>query len=510
MVKELCTICIAVPLLDVPTIPLTGARPETAPIGGAAYAAGVITSRLGRRLRSAVRRPARKLLTPGPQTVDLLRPIGPVVPPDAHVQQVLDLCIRIGEVLLSSGEGSGETTQTMLRVADAFGLSAIDVDITYTAVTICCHRGMAATPITSMRLVTRRGLDVTLLAKVYRLVEHIERGRALRPSAAALDALVRAPHPYPRWVATVGSAGLAGALALLLGAPLVAVAAAAGITAFIDVTGRFLTRRRLPAFFRQVVGAFLATGATAALFGIGVLPDGTQPELVVAAGITVLLSGFAVVGAVQDAIGGYNVTAAGRAVEIAVVSAGLLTGVVLGLKVAQRAGVSLDVAAELHPSGARIVVVLGAAALASGFYALGGYAPLLSVLFAALAGAAGRGTFVLLTGLDAGPVAASGGAAVVVGAAAGLLRRAGRAPWGAVPPLIVAFAGITPLLPGLTAYRGFYELSVEGLTDGLVTITLALAIGLALAAGVTLGQFLTRPEATPLAPTDRAQRGERH
>jgi uncharacterized membrane protein YjjP (DUF1212 family) len=60
----------------------------------------------------------------------------------------------------------------------------------------------------------------------------------------------------------------------------------------------------LPAFFRQVMGGFLATGATAALFKIGVLPEGTQPELVVAAGITVLLSGFAVVGTVQDAVSG--------------------------------------------------------------------------------------------------------------------------------------------------------------------------------------------------------------
>jgi len=162
-------------------------------------------------LRSAVRRPARKLLTPGPPTVELLHPVGPQVPDDRHVQQVLDLCIRIGEVLLSSGEGSGETTETMLRVADAFGLAAVDVDITFTAITICCHRGMAATPITSMRLVTHRGLDLTLLAKVYRLVERIERGRGLRPSAAALDEAVTAAHPYPRWVATTGAARDAGA-----------------------------------------------------------------------------------------------------------------------------------------------------------------------------------------------------------------------------------------------------------------------------------------------------------
>jgi uncharacterized membrane protein YjjB (DUF3815 family) len=82
-------------------------------------------------------------------------------------------------------------------------------------------------------------------------------------------------------------------------------------------------------------------------------------------------------------------------------------------------------------------------------------------------------------------------------------------PWGKVPPLVLTLAGISPPLPGLTAYRGFYELSVEGLTDGLVTVTLALAIGLALAAGVTLGQFLTRPQATPLSPSDPMRRDDR-
>ena len=67
-----------------------------------------------------------------------------------------------------------------------------------------------------------------------------------------------------------------------------------------------------------------------------------------------------------------------------------------------------------------------------------------------------------------------------------------------MPPLVVTLAGITPLLPGFAAYRGFYQLAVEGAADGLVTITLALAIGLALAAGVALGDFLTRPR--PAAP----------
>jgi uncharacterized membrane protein YjjB (DUF3815 family) len=62
-----------------------------------------------------------------------------------------------------------------------------------------------------------------------------------------------------------------------------------------------------------------------------------------------------------------------------------------------------------------------------------------------------------------------------------------------VQSLVVTLSGITPLLPGLAAYRGFYQLAVQGVTDGLVTVTLALGTGLALAAGVALGDFVTRP-----------------
>jgi uncharacterized membrane protein YjjP (DUF1212 family) len=180
----------------------------------------MIAVRFVDRMRSAVRRPARKLLTPGPTTAPLMQPVGPQVPDDQHVQQVLDLCMRMGEVLLASGEGSGETTDTMLRVANAFGLATVDVDITFTAVTICCHRGMAATPITSLRVVKYRALDLTLLATVYRLVEDVERGRLdLLAAASALDRAVKAVHPYPRWVATAGLAGLAGALRCCWGRP---------------------------------------------------------------------------------------------------------------------------------------------------------------------------------------------------------------------------------------------------------------------------------------------------
>jgi uncharacterized membrane protein YjjP (DUF1212 family) len=453
--------------------------------------------RFTRRVRSKLRREAQGLLHAGPPTVQLMRPLGPRVPDDARVQQVLDLCMRVGEVLLSSGESVDETTRTMLRLAAAAGLSAVDVDITFSSITMCCHRGMSAAPVTSMRLVRYRALDLTRLEEVAKIVERVERADLdVESASAALSDAVSAPHPYPRWVATAGWAGLAASVALLLGAAPITAMAAFIVTGLIDRLGRLLNRWGLPSFFRQVVGGLVGTGATLALFAAGVIPPGTRPSLVVAASITVLLSGLSVVGTVQDAISSYYVTSAGRVAEIALLSAGLLTGVVLALKIGFTFGVALEVAGELPRSAGRFSLSVLAAALAAASFSLAGYARWRPLLAAGLAGGAGWGTYGALTQiLEVGPVAATGVAAVVVGIATGLLRRG-----GGISPLVVTLAGITPLLPGFTAYRGFYQLAVEGLADGLVTVTVALGIGLALAAGVAFGDFVARPRRPP-APT---------
>lgn len=459
-------------------------------------------SPLLRRVRNALRREANDLLHGGPPTADLIRPVGPDVPSDAHVQQVLDLCMRVGEVLLSCGEPAEETSATMTRMARACGLPTVDVDITFTSITMCCHRGMVAPPVTTMRLVRYRTTDLSRLAGVTRIVRRVERDRmGLYAASAALAEVVAAPHPYPRWVATIGWSGLAGAVALLLGGQLITAAAAFVITGLIDRMGRRLGRWGAAPFFLQMTGGMMATVFTAAAFGFGVLPPGTQPSLVIAASITVLLSGLTVMGTVRDAISGYYVTAAGRAAEIALLSAGLLTGVVLGLKLSLWFGISLNPAEAVAADLGQFGISTFAAATVSGMYAISSYAPLRALLSAGLAGGIGWAVFGALTlfaGL--GPVVASGIAATIVGVATGLARRSTN-----MHPYVITLAGITPLLPGLTTYRGFYQLAVEGVSDGLVTITLALAIGLALAAGVTLGDFAVRSRTPDPVHDDPAQ-----
>jgi uncharacterized membrane protein YjjB (DUF3815 family) len=267
-------------------------------------------------------------------------------------------------------------------------------------------------------------------------------------------------------------------------------------TGVIDRIGRVLNRYQLPMFFQQMTGALLATGITATLLYFSLLPAGVQPSLVVAAALTVLLSGLSVVGAVRDAIDGFFLTAAGRSGEITMFSAGLLGGVVLVLKAALVFGVELSVVGPLPSSNLSLAVRAFAAGMTSGLFALASYSPVRYLPSAAGTGAAAWVIYTLLTQAQFGPVVATGIAAIGLGIVSGLLHRL-----TGVPRLVITLGAITPLLPGLTAYQGFYQLAVSGVTDGLVTVMLALAIGLALAGGVALGEWMTSTLKPPVPVT---------
>jgi uncharacterized membrane protein YjjB (DUF3815 family) len=186
-------------------------------------------------------------------------------------------------------------------------------------------------------------------------------------------------------------------------------------------------------------------------------------------------------------------------VEVALLSAGLLAGVILGLRLADWFGISLEVAVPVAADLTRFGVSASAAAAAAAMSALAGYAPLRSLVAAALAGGIGWSAYGALTVFGhLGPVVATGLAAVLVGLLTEVVGRR-----TALHRQVVVLSGIIPLLPGLTAYRAFFLLAsaqTQDVVAGLVDLTLALAICLALAAGVTLGQFILQPRPAPEVP----------
>ncbi|MGW9266893.1 threonine/serine exporter family protein, partial [Gordonia terrae] len=126
---------------------------------------------------------------------------------------------------------------------------------------------------------------------------------------------------------------------------------------------------------------------------------------------------------------------------------------------------------------------------------LASYAETRALGVAFLGGFIGTAVAAASTFTDIGDVIANGLAAAFVGLIGGLLARR-----ALTPPLVVAVAGITPLLPGLAVYRGLYGILGDQTLDGFTWIANALAIGCALAAGVTLGEFVARSLRRPQLP----------
>lgn len=430
--------------------------------------------------------------------------MGPALPEDATVHFVIELALRIGEVQMATGAGASDVTATILAVTDALGLPQCEVDVIYTSITVTCHRGTAAPPVTALRVVRSRSLDYSRLSAVEALITKITRGRISAEEAyAELAGISTAPHPYPRWVATLALGGMAASVTVLIGGDAMTALLAFFVSSLIDRVGRLLNRYALPMFFQQVVGGLIAALVTMAAVSSDVAAF-KSPSLVAAAAITVLLSGLGTVSAMQDAITGYNVTAAGRTMEVALMSAGLITGVVVALQIAVSVGFPRTPLPVLPPPTAidlPLIVLAGAGT--AGCFALASYSWIRPLLVAAFAGALGAGTYGALVFAGAHAIVGSAVAATVVGFAGGVISRRLR-----VTPLVVAVSGITPLLPGLSTYRGLYELRVQPVGQ-ITTLMSAIAIGLALAAGVVLGEFFAQPVRSQLGRLERRFAGPR-
>jgi uncharacterized membrane protein YjjP (DUF1212 family) len=404
---------------------------------------------------------------------------------DLTAHAALGLALRIGESMLAIGASAADVTATVLRVAAAYGLTSCQVDVTFTSLVVSYDRENAV-PLTAIRTVRTRGMDYTRLQGITNLAHAVGAGGLdIEEAHRRLDRVVSAPATYRRTVHALGWAGVAGSLGILLGGGWLVALIAALTTASIEQSMRVLDRRGLPLFFQQVAGAALATGVAVLLVAADV---DVRSSLVVAAGIVVLLAGLSLVGAAEDAISGFPVTAAARAFEVVTLTAGIVVGIAGVLDLAQRARLSLDVV-PASPSSAPFAVGLAASAGIAGFWALASHARPRAIGLAAMAGALAWTTFWAASGLGSGPAVASGIAAVAIGFCGELLTERLR-----IPPMLVAVCGIVPLLPGLAIYQGLFAIVVDAdIQGGLAALVGASAVGLALAAGVTLGEYLGRP-----------------
>lgn len=429
---------------------------------------------------------------------------GPAVP------RVLDLTLRIGELLLAGGEGAEDVEAAMFAVCRSYGLDRCEPTVTFTLLSISHQPSLVDDPVTASRTVRRRGTDYTRLAAVFQLVDDIsdtDIDVSLEEAYRRLAAIRRNRHPYPGWALTAAGGLLAGSASVLVGGGALVFLVAAFGAMLGDRLAWLCAGRGLPEFY-QFVGAAMPPAAMGVTLSL-VHSQEVNASAVITGGLFALIPGRALVAGVQDGLTGYYITAAARLLEVCYLVVGIVCGVLLVLSL----GVMLD-ATSLQPettfvaTDSRPVIQILASMALSLAFAIMLQQERHTVLIVTLNGGIAWIMFGALaqTPLGLSPVAATAVAAGLVGLFGQLFSR-----YRFVSSLPYITAAIGPLLPGSATYFGLLALAQNDMNTGISSLTKAAATALAIAIGVNLGSEVSRlilkiPGATTAANRRAAKR----
>lgn len=446
--------------------------------------------------------------------------VGPPPPDTAdEAREVIDLAARLGEVALASGSSAADCAAMVLRVVLTFGVRA-HVDVTYNALTISYTHPDEINPITRMRIVTALGMDYDMLAWVERRVDALCEGTLTVAEARTLLHNQRRVRPlYRGWVMLVAAAVQGVTIALLIGGGLGEALAAAVGALLVESATRQMVRAGHSVFLRHVMAGALPTAIGLALMWARVHGPvflwELSPSLVVASSMVTMLAGTGIVGAAQDALDGYYITAGARGLDFVARTGGLVLGVAGTLWLGVAAGVPAYLAAEWHPAPSPLVQLASVPFMCITFAMMTWLGPR-AALVCGLIGAGGWLAYLGALAIAGNYAVAAGVMAVAVALLAQLVgRRLG------VPVIAGVTAGIVPLVPGLMLYRALYGYvtgnpMVTASDHPTALLTMAMTTGLALALGASLGVKLGRRFARPERLVERLAnawawtRGSRH
>lgn len=412
--------------------------------------------------------------------------------------RALRLSMTIADNLLSMGVSASDVASMALDVTDTYCKRKVQFDISSTMLIASQDRGNDREPLTLVRTLNPRTVNDRQIQAIQELVRDIFTGNIkLDEAETQLDYITSHPNKYPLVVTTFGSAAISAGVGMLLGAQPITIAIMFFIGATVALGLRLLARRRIPTFFSQIIAAYLITVGAGVMSwitrnsDIAIFNDIT-PGYIVTGGIVMLVAGLTIVSAVQDAIDEFYVTANARLLKVVMMTAGIVIGVLIGIYTSRQFGVWIDPTPATANDTLPILQYAGAAAIAGGL-TLSNHSRTKGVFVSAALGMGTWGIYNAIIDNNFSAIAASGIAAICVGAAATFLSRIWR-----IPSNSLVMAGIVPLVPGMMLFNGLMRLFVDtsqGMqTDaGSSTLVTAIFVALAIAGGASFGIFVARP-----------------
>lgn len=412
--------------------------------------------------------------------------------------RALRLATTMADQLLSMGVSANSVVSKVLDVTDTYCEKAVHIDISANVVMVSQLRGIEREPLTLIRPVAMRDINYMTIQAIQNLIYEISKGQhTLDEAEEALNVIIANPTRFPWWFVMLGNASIVAGVTLMYTTSWQAILTTFCIGILIDRLLATLLKAAMPPFFRQIIAAMSITLLAAAINFLGShgveFFAGINPTLLVVGGVVMLVAGLVIVGAIQDAIDEYYVTANARIAKVFMQTTGIVVGILLGLYVARKLGIGIAVSAD-PLTLTQVHFQVAGAAIASAGYALAGQTRRRAIVGVGIIGGGGLVVmlyFVNLLGIS--PVPASGIAAFFIGVAAACISRFWR-----TPSVGIISGAIVPLVPGLMLYNGLMQLIQYPPGDpeffrAIGTLFAAAAVALTIAAGASFGSMIGRP-----------------
>ena len=437
-------------------------------------------------IRSAIANAAQE-----PDPVEPLEKIDESLTPN---MRALRLVMSISEQLLSMGVTANDVVHMALDITRTYCKRRVHIDVSSTMITISQDRGNDREPLTMIRTITPKDANYRTIQALQSLALTI-RDKHLRLEGAEkrVDEILSKPKRTNHWLIYASGGAVSAGTVVLYNGKIEMVALAFVVGFFATAMLRWLGRLGLSTFYSQIIASLCITlTATVAAWLSTTFELGINATLLVVGGIVLLVAGMMIVGAFQDAIDEYYVTANARLLKVMLATGGVVIGVLMGLYVAMRLGIAFPATPDSLSMTSPQMQYVGALIIAAAFAARN-HAPLFGTIVSGGVGMIGWFISHAILGQGFGIVISSAVAAALVGLLATFASRLWR-----FPSMAIIGAGIVPLVPGLSLYNGLMGIVDNPPSDpefmyALALLSRAVMIGLAVAAGASFGNMIGRP-----------------
>ncbi|PXX10332.1 threonine/serine ThrE exporter family protein [Mycolicibacterium moriokaense] len=384
----------------------------------------------------------------------------------------IELALTAAGMMLEGGASAASVAGAMHDIASAAGLGGVTADVNDSVLTI----GQQGTAHVGATAISSRTYDFGRLRDTTRVVNDLCANR-IDPTTARrlLDTIGDASTHHAMWLRLVASGAAGASWAVVFGADSVVTVSAFVVNIVLAWAHSRLTRIGWPIFFTQLIAGIIAVAVAAT---VAVFHPHADASLTVTSVIVLLLPGVAFIGGVKDAISGWYLTAIARLAESITAVLGLIIGIQLALTAAAHAGINLDVAPpkaiNLSPTPTTLIAS-GAIAVFFGIVSRNSPKTLAA---SAVLSAVGLTIYTGALGIDVSGRWATAAAATTIGALAAMIGTLDR-----TPTLAITTPAMLPLLPGIALYQGMFY--------GGTHLQNAIMLALALAGGVTAGEYIT-------------------